>query len=166
MRTLAKVCVSSLVLCAISLLTSASAAVDLAPTVEGKSSLRSASDWTILLYVAADNSAEPRADFSLFQIRQATSGLSDHPAIVATVDRQSTEGTTTLEFAEGAVRETGTAEQDFSDPAVLRAFVEFGMRKYPADRTMLVVIGEGWGWRGVCRVHILERILPGRDQQG
>jgi hypothetical protein len=152
MRTLNSFLAISLALCVIATSGLAATPVELASTARQDVSYRSApGGWTILFYIAADNSAEPRADVSLFQLGQATSGLTDHPTIVATIDRYSTPGTTTLVLAEGTVRESVSAEQDFSDPAVLRAFVETAMRSHPSQYTMLVVVGEGWGWRGICR---------------
>ena len=37
-----------------------------------------------------------------------------------------------------------------SDPSTLQDFITWGMKKYPAKKTMLVVMGHGFSWRGAA----------------
>ena len=45
--------------------------------------------------------------------------------------------------------ESGVTSENMGDPATLRAFIDFGLERYPADNTMLVLWDHGGGWRAL-----------------
>lgn len=108
-----------------------------------------AANWTMLLYLAADNDTEAAAEYTISALAAATASV-NHGAVVAFIDRKSVDGTEILEIADGEVSVVQSMpEQDSSDPAVVASFVDFGIANYPDDHFILVVKSEGFGWRGI-----------------
>ncbi|MBI2299466.1 MAG: hypothetical protein HYU66_11080 [Armatimonadetes bacterium] len=126
-----------------------------------------ARQWTVLLYLAADNAREAEALATLNALE--TIGSSDAVTVLALLDRaggfDTSNGnwTGTRRFVVGqdadpqtvtssrTSTEGGTAvdlgEQDLADPAILRAFLRFGVQSFPASHYLAVVWGTGGGWR-------------------
>ncbi len=128
--------------------------------------------WTVLVYMSADNELESFALQDLNAIESldlAGTGI----RIVTLLDRapgyDTSDGDWTstrlyeaihdpdglnatiisrrLACPELGLTETGDEELDLGDPAVLRGFLAFGERAYPADHRALVFWGHGSGWR-------------------
>lgn len=118
--------------------------------------------WTVLVYLDADNNLEPvgLADF----LEMATVGSSDDVNILVQFDRISsydsgygdwtdtkrfyvTQGMTPYSY--NAVEDLG--ELNMGDPATLSDFISWGVTNYPAEEIMLVLWDHGGGWDGaVC----------------
>ncbi len=107
--------------------------------------------WTILVFWDADNSLEFTTDFCMNIWESALTSNKD-VNIVAYVDILSVPGTTVYSIYGGDRHVVATwPELNSSDPAVLEKFVTFGMAKYPAQKTMLLISDHGYGWRGICQ---------------
>jgi hypothetical protein len=107
--------------------------------------------WTVLIFWDADNSLEFTTGFCM-DIWESALTSNEDVNIVAYVDILSAPGTTVYSVYGGVSHVVATwPELNSSDPAVLERFVTFGMAKYPAEKTMLVMADHGYGWRGVCQ---------------
>lgn len=107
--------------------------------------------WTILVFWACDNSLEFTTDFCMNIWETALTSNKDVD-IVAFVDIASVNGTWIYEISGGTRHVVATwPEMNSSDPAVLEKFVLYGMDKYPAQKTMLLISDHGYGWRGICQ---------------
>jgi hypothetical protein len=110
-----------------------------------------AKEWTILMYWDADNNLEFCTEFAMVTWENALPS-SDKINIVVMIDILSAEGISIYDIVDGKRRLVATwPELDSSDPATLGKFVSWGMGKYAAKQTMLVVQDHGYGWRGVCQ---------------
>jgi hypothetical protein len=107
-------------------------------------------DWTLLLYWDADNNLEFCTEFALATWEAALT-TDDDVSVVAMVDMLAENGTWIYEIHDGTSEAVETMpEQDMSDSNVLKDFVLYGMRNYPAEKTMLVMQDHGYSWRGLC----------------
>ncbi|MBN1677455.1 MAG: hypothetical protein JW880_02850 [Candidatus Thermoplasmatota archaeon] len=108
-------------------------------------------DWTLMMYWDADNNLEFCTEYA-FVIWEKALPSNDRINIVVLVDILSSEGISIYDIVDGKRRLVAAwPESDSSDPATLTQFVSYGLSKYPADKTMLVVQDHGYGWRGVCQ---------------
>ena len=108
-------------------------------------------EWTILMYWDGDNSLEFTTDFCVGIWEEALTSNSK-VNVVAFIDIKSMDGTWIYEILPGDKKLVMTGpEKNTADPAVLRDFVLWGLEKYPAKKTMLVVQDHGFGWRGICK---------------
>jgi len=119
-------------------------------------------EWTFLIYLDADNNLET-AGIGDFQ-EMAKVGSSSRVNIVVQMDRNP--GTEPPDYTGFYGGWDGTrrflvkkdddpsitplqdlGEQNMGDPEVLRAFVEWGIKNYPAAHYALVIWNHGAGWR-------------------
>ena len=131
---------------------------NLAPRQEDPSRL-----WTILVYLAADNDLEPPgvADLNEMEAGIPASGVE----VIVLMDRAQGFSNADGDWTDARVyriRQDGNPETSASpilkklgeinmgDPAVLAAFVEGGLKAFPAKRTMLVMWDHGGGWAGMA----------------
>ncbi len=125
------------------------------------------SEWTFLLYLAADNNLEAATLGDLREMIAVTD--SDEVQIVALVDRSekhdpsigySKEGVGQLpDWTTGKllkiqhkelVELADWGEVNMGDPATLKRFLETAMKSFPARKYALVFGDHGAGWPGVC----------------
>lgn len=107
-------------------------------------------EWTIMLYYCADNNLEFAAEFNLMTIEGALTS-NDNVNFIFLEDFNSVPGITIYEIV-GGKRKVIAAweEKNTSDPAVLKEFALYGMKNFPAEKTMLIISDHGYGWRGAC----------------
>jgi hypothetical protein len=105
--------------------------------------------WTILVYLAGDNNLDGAGTTDLMEMKKVGSSASIN--VVAQFDRASGKGTskryvlrkgTTL--AADIVADLG--ETNTGDPAVLKDFLTWGIKTYPAQHTLAVLWNHGAGW--------------------
>ena len=106
------------------------------------------SDWTILIYMAADNGLDFEALADIEDMMQAE--FSDNINVIVQVDYSETN------FSPAAYRYhiyPGLKEQisylgeiDSGDENELTAFANWGFRKYPSEKQALVIWSHGNGW--------------------
>ncbi len=107
-------------------------------------------DWTLAVFLNADNDLAPFGEADLREMAQI--GSSDWLDIVVLHDRPATptdQGTTLLKHVEKnhvkVIEDLG--ERDMGDPQELTRFMERVVREFPARRYALVVWNHGAGWR-------------------
>jgi hypothetical protein len=106
-------------------------------------------DWTILVYIAGDNDLDQFGRDDLFEMKKV--GSSERLHFIAQRDT-ATPGVSTCryrlrkdtELKDDVIEYLG--ETNTGDPAVLKSFLEWGLRHYPAKRTMAVLWNHGAGW--------------------
>ncbi|HRQ37243.1 MAG TPA: clostripain-related cysteine peptidase [Chloroflexota bacterium] len=118
-------------------------------------------DWTILVYMAADNNLEQAALLDINEMEAA--GSSEKVHLLVQIDRAAGESVAQGDWTDtrryrilgDADPTTITAEplltlgeQNMGDPAVLADFIRWGMANYPANRTALILWNHGMGWAG------------------
>ena len=137
-------------------------------------------EWTIMLYMAADNNLEgdaitdfnelENADFDesvcvllLFDRAEnydATNGdWSDTRLYRLCHDDQKNKAlivSERLDCPELGISKTSGTELDMANPLTLSSFLEFSRRAYPANNYALMVWGHGTGWRNECDADFCE----------
>ncbi|MEM8859201.1 MAG: clostripain-related cysteine peptidase [Chloroflexota bacterium] len=115
-------------------------------------------DWTILVYMAADNSLDEAAIFNINQMEAAS--FDENIQVIVQLDRAAGKpwsdtrryrifpdndpvNVTTEPLAE-------IGELNMGDPSVLADFIQWGLANYPAKRHSLVVWDHGVGWSGIA----------------
>lgn len=101
-------------------------------------------EWTIMLYMAADNNLEPAVARDLEELRSAT--IDSRINVIVQVDTRTssakryrvTKGT--LELLDDL------GELDMSNPDTIRNFVATVLHDYPATKSALIMWGHGNGW--------------------
>jgi hypothetical protein len=128
---------------------------------------------------------EDAMEVELAALLEATRPASDNVNILVLVDELTRDGISLFEIADGAVipldnwEEQNTAdpavleafvtfgvdweEKNTADPTVLQAFVAYGLNRYPYSTTALFITGDGHGWRGICRDRDPEDPEAGED---
>jgi hypothetical protein len=106
-------------------------------------------DWTLLIYMAGDNDLDSFGGKDLTEMKKV--GSSDKLHIIVQRDTAKTgqqacryrvrKGT---KISDDVVQKMGRINT--GDPAVLTDFLEWGLRTYPAKRTMAVLWNHGSGW--------------------
>lgn len=133
-------------------------------------------EWTVMVYLDADNDLEPFALSDLNELEAGYKGQSVE--VIALIDRA--EGYETgygdwkdsriyriradsnpKQLASEVVASPG--EINMGDPAVLSAFVSQTIRKYPAKRYALVMWDHGGGWRELAIDHKAPGVASGHD---
>jgi hypothetical protein len=113
--------------------------------------------WSFLAYIAGDNNL---SDYGLIDIEELCEvGGSPSTHVAVQIDtRGEHEGSVRYEITEpdweGRAHRTviaRLAESDSGDPRVLRNFLSWGFKRYPAQRQLVVVWNHGSGFRGVRR---------------
>ncbi len=115
--------------------------------------------WTVLIYMAADNNLEPAALRDLDELNGIAA--SDDVEIVVQLDRSSDYTAEPLlgfgNFDTAKRLRLGKAGLELvsdlgvintGDASVLREFLAWGLRVYPAERTALILWNHGLSWRG------------------
>jgi hypothetical protein len=115
--------------------------------------------WTVLVYMMADNNLEPSGVDDLNEMMAG--GSTSEVAIVVEADRHSDyskdpvgglgdwEGTLRLLVQKGKLEQlSDLGETDQAQPAALAAFIEWGVKTYPAERYALVMWNHGMAWPG------------------
>ncbi|MFK7800970.1 MAG: clostripain-related cysteine peptidase [Anaerolineae bacterium] len=115
-------------------------------------------DWTVLIYMAADNSLDEAAIFNLNQMEAAE--LSDNVQVVVQLDRAAGKlwsdtrryriipDDDPTNFSSEPLEVIG--ELNMGDPSVLADFIAWGLTAYPAKRTALIMWDHGVGWSGIA----------------
>jgi hypothetical protein len=117
-----------------------------------------AKDWTVMVYMAADNNLEPAAVADMLEMKQ---GAAENMNLLVFIDRAegfSDEPIDELgDFTDARVVEVTTdgfkdlgiaQETAMSNPATLESFVGQIAARYPAEHTALVLWDHGAGWFG------------------
>lgn len=119
----------------------------------------SLAQWTILIYMAADNGRDPIALANINQMEAA--GYAPDVNVLIQLDRATApadthwsdtrryrllgDADTNLISAEPLLT---LGEQNMGDPAVLADFIHWGVQQYPANQYALLLWGDGAGWPG------------------
>jgi len=105
-------------------------------------------EWTLLIYMAADNSLTESADLDLEEIESG--GYSENTNVVVEVDRTfpSVETNTVVYVlsSSGLIKFKDLGELDTGDPNILRNFILWGISSFPAKRYGLILWGHGKSW--------------------
>ena len=121
--------------------------------------------WTVLVYLAGDNNLDEAGVADLTEMKKV--GSTDHLNIVAQVDR-ATAGVSTRRYylrkgttlSRDSVADLG--ETNMGDPAVLQDFLTWGMKKYPAERYLVVLWNHGNGWDDTDVYHVARKVVGRR----
>ncbi len=123
-------------------------------------------DWTVMVYLCADNNLEYYGLDDLIEM-QLAGGTTADVNVIAMVDRCAYDYETpdfandwsetryyTIE-ADASMTFTSTMNQslgevNMGDPQSLRDFIDWGLVNYPADKTALIIWDHGGGLSGVC----------------
>lgn len=108
-----------------------------------------AREWTVLVYMAADNDLSQWADSDLVELERV--GSDDELAIVVQLD-QPVVGARRLYVQDGSsalLQDIGII--DMCDPQTLAQFLEWGLRYYPANRYCVVLWDHGTGWTAAAQ---------------
>ena len=103
-----------------------------------------AREWTVLVYMAADNDLSQWADSDLVELERV--GSNDELAIVVQLDKPVV-GASRLYVHDGAsvlLQDIGII--DMCDPQILSQFLVWGMQYYPASKYCVVLWDHGTGW--------------------
>lgn len=118
---------------------------------------RKAADWTVFVYVAADNNL---SRFATKDLEEMQAGLtSDRVRFVAMVDQAQQGDSRIVEISTAATGQPATTtvvndggavipasrEVDSGSPETLKKFVEWGTKKYPSRHSMFVIWNHGGG---------------------
>lgn len=142
-------------------------------------------DWTVLVYMNADNDLET---FGILNFNQMEAvGSTGHVKIVVQVDRSPGFNTSndnwtgtrrylvTKDTIDPSVSTTGIinstlledlGELDMGNPDTLRDFIDWGQTNYPADKYCLVIWNHGSGWRTAPEVTKVTRNVSFDDTSG
>jgi len=130
-------------------------------------------EWTVIVYMAADNDLESAAIADLKELEAVNYGNAPVSVLVL-LDRSpyydmtngdwsdtrlfevkydssgisSTIKSVRLDCPELGLSVNGETELNTADPAVLSKLIDFAARAYPAEKYALFVWGHGTGWRG------------------
>ncbi len=131
-------------------------------------------EWTILVYMAADNDLTPYAYWDLYEMEAGYKSASNYGAstrktdLVVQLDTAGDRGIRRLHMFQTPEPYDATLTKDFFDrrtesdirspvvtqlpesreaeAAKLRKFLEWGIREFPSDNVMAIVWGHGQGW--------------------
>lgn len=126
----------------------------------GAPSVDAEREWTIAVYLGADNDLEDEALADLLEMRQGRPAKGVEVVVLLDRHREATDrpedwsDTRVLRVAPG---EAGTfetlgppQERDMTDPVTLASFVTGVFRKFPARHHAVVIWDHGGGWPGIC----------------
>ena len=103
-----------------------------------------ARQWSVLVYMAADNDLANFADLDLAEMQEI--GSDDDVAIVVQVDKPSIGARRLLILQNDVVELENLGVIDMCDWQTLAQFLEWGIRYYPADKYCVVLWSHGRGW--------------------
>ncbi|NTW11129.1 MAG: peptidase C11 [Chlorobiaceae bacterium] len=104
--------------------------------------------WTVMVYMAGDNSLDPEGSVDLREMKKA--GSTDDVNIIAQFDRAAGHVARRYYLRKGGIV-TGDAVASLGalntgDPANLEDFIKWGIKNYPAKHYLLVLWNHGQGW--------------------
>ncbi len=115
-------------------------------------------EWTILIYMAADNNLDAQALANLNQLESA--GSSPDVNVIVQIDRaadQEWSETRRLQIQADGDRQVvqspiveAPGELNSGEPGVLADFLAWGLARYPAQKTALILWNHGIGWSGIA----------------
>lgn len=125
--------------------------------------------WTVMVYMAGDNSLDPEGVQDLKEMKKV--GSTDKLNIIAQFDRASGHTARRYYLRKGgivtgdAVASLGTVNT--GDPKALTDFIQWGVKNYQADHYLLVLWNHGQGWDDTNiyadeRYRNLRRLATGR----
>jgi len=114
--------------------------------------------WTVLFYVAYDNSIGPMEAWAADLRLLLRSGPSDEVNLVAFVDEEHDgdcrivhiNDNSSDTFPLSTVNSSWGDEVDSGNPAVLSGFLKWGVRTFPATHLNLHFLDHGGAWMGLC----------------
>ena len=116
-----------------------------AATVKAKGN----ASWTIMVYLAGDNNLDGAGATDLLEMKKVGSSAAIN--VVAQFDRAGSKGTTKrlllrkgTSLAADVVGDLG--ETNTGDPKVLKDFLTWGIKTYPAQHYLVVLWNHGAGW--------------------
>jgi len=125
----------------------------------GEASREEPRDWTVLVYMAADNELDPFAAQNLRELAEGAAAPGTQ--VIVQIDRHvrfATDsivnlppfsGTKRLRVESGYLRELADlGETNTADRHVLADFVRWGITEHPAERYALILWDHGAGWQG------------------
>jgi hypothetical protein len=129
-----------------------------AVTATTKANIDTAGNWTVMVYMAADNNLEGAALADLAEMGSATGTefvvLLDRAPGYSSADILGLgdfTDTVLLDVKDGQATLLDTpGELDMGDPAVLENFVSYGLENHPNDKTGLVIWDHGGSWKGAA----------------
>lgn len=109
---------------------------------------KSRAEWTVMVYMAADNNLDIEAIKDLEVMK--TVGSSKNVNVVAQYDSAMNRGASRLFLRKGTLIHEDIVEKlqetNTGDPNALAGFIDWAMTKYPSEKTLLVLWGHGHGW--------------------
>jgi Clostripain family len=113
-----------------------------------KTKTDAAKSWTVMVYMAGDNSLDPEGVQDLKEMKQV--GSTDQVNVIAEFDRAVGHAARRYYLRKGGVV-TGDAvaslgEVNTGDPKFLMDFIHWGIKNYPAQHYLLVLWNHGQGW--------------------
>jgi hypothetical protein len=125
-------------------------------TVTSNTAEASKKAWTVLYYGAGDNNLDSYITQDVAHMEQ----VGTDPATNIVVQLDHSKGTASRFLLQKDVvpnekidspvlQELG--DVNMGDPKQLQNFIEWGIKKYPAENYVLLVASHGKGWKGVCR---------------
>ena len=104
--------------------------------------------WTVMVYMAGDNSLDPEGVEDLKEMKKV--GSTDKLNIITQFDRASGHVARRYYLRKGGIV-TGDAVASLGavntgDPKFLNDFIQWGIKNYPADHYLLVLWNHGQGW--------------------
>ncbi len=132
-------------------------------------------DWTILVYLNADNNLEEFGFEDVQEMEQV--GSNSHLNVVVQFDGLTKLGTQRLYIERNLDQpESATAikspiieempEQDMGNTQTLIDFVTWGMRHYPAEHYMLIMWNHGSGWSKKSDIATINKSISYDDTSG
>ena len=130
----------------------------IALSIAGTGKIKAEAEWTVMIYLNADNNLEEFGIKDFFEMAKV--GSTDKVNVVVQFDRipqfddSEEDWTNTLRFLvkkdmtptpANAVEDLG--EVNMADPGALSDFIRWARKQYPAKRDMLVIWDHGQGWR-------------------
>jgi hypothetical protein len=102
--------------------------------------------WTVMVYMAGDNSLSTAGDEDLKEMRQV--GSSTDVNVLVQFDNAGEKGTKRFHIQRGGINEkiVDFGETDSGDPFILDDFISWSYENYPADRYALILWNHGGGW--------------------
>jgi hypothetical protein len=108
----------------------------------------SGAQWTVGVYMCADNGMNDAADLDIAEMKQV--GSTEEVNVVVQVDRAARDPRPNCYRyfirKDGADTLADLGELDMADPATLSGFADFLRSRYPADNYLLVLWDHGNGW--------------------
>jgi hypothetical protein len=113
-------------------------------------------DWTVMVYMAGDNSLSSIVEQNLVSMKKV--GSNENVDIVALTDQSGNQDSKLYHVEKGFLRElpissielSGLNEIDTGKSGTLSSFGEYVIKEYPSKHYMLIMWGHGKGWQGLA----------------